>query len=374
MTQILYHGLVDRFTWLAIVLATACNHTASVTCTSCDASVDSNQSCFAGQPNGLLGGACIYDHTARTLTDLVIDTTAGSPLCEGDIDFIASDCVVTGTSITIPAGVRVSAIGTRPLVVVALDSIDLEGTLDVSSHRSPAEVIGPAHDDSRCIATSGSDDAIGGTGGAGGSFQFLGGAGGATGTTPPAQPGQAPTLVSLHGGCPGAKGGSYLETAAGALGHSGGALYLMAGASIVLGPGAALLSNGEGGGKAGIDGGGGGGGTGGMIVLDAPSIALATSATVFAEGGGGGGGGDQLGDSGDGSEVDTTPGATGGSAAAPAGPGGSGSVSGIGGDGQHGPISPTTATGGGGGGGGASGYVLVFGSLTSTAVISPPPS
>ncbi len=365
---------MHRFTWLAIVVG-ACNHASTVTaCTSCDAPIDSSLLCFDGQPGDLVGDACVYNRAPRTFSDLVIDTTTGSTLCEGDFGLNAPYCAMTGTSITIPAGVRVSAIGTRPLVLVASGSIDLEGILDVSSHRAPSEVIGAAADDARCTATSGSNDANGGAGGAGGSFQFSGGAGGATGTTAAAQPGQAPTAAELHGGCPGAIGGSYLNAAAGVVGHAGGAVYLVAGESIVLGPSSSLLSDGEGGGKAGIGGGGGGGGAGGMIVLDAPTMTLAAGAVVFAEGGGGGGGGDPGGNAGDGSEVIATPGAAGGSAAAPAGGGGSGSLAGTGGAGQSGPISPTMATGGGGGGGGASGYVLVFGQITSAATISPPAS
>ena len=361
-------------TWLAIALA-ACDHANAVTtCTSCDAPINSNLLCFDGQPGDIAGNACVYNRMARTFTDLVVDTTTGSSLCEGDFGLNAPYCAMTGTSITIPAGVRVSAIGRRPLVLVASGEIDIEGTLDVSSHRAPAEVIAAAADDARCTAATGSDDAIGGAGGAGGSFQFLGGAGGATGASAAAQPGKAPTAADLHGGCPGAMGGNYLGSAAGAAGHAGGVVYLIAGGSITLGPSAALLANGEGGGKAGIAGGGGGGGTGGMIVFDAPTTMLAAGAVVFAEGGGGGGGGDPGGDAGDGSEVLAAPGATGGSAAAPAGGGGSGSIAGAGGAGQPGPISPTMATGGGGGGGGASGYVRVFGPITNAATISPPAS
>lgn len=326
--------------------------------------------CFAGQPGALIAEACIGHPIARSL-GLAIDTSVGSPICEGPPQ--NGYCSISGTTITISSGAIIKVTGTRPLVLIAYDAIDIEGTLDVGSRRAPSEQIGASADDARCTTPSGQADSVGGTGGAGGSFQFFGGAGGAAGSTPDGQPLPGTTPVDVHGGCRGGAGGSYQTSGGGAIGHSGGAVYLIAGGSITFGSNARLFANGEGGGKAGIGGGGGGGGSGGMIGLDAPTIAFASGALVIAEGGGGGGGGDSTGGAGDGGDGVMPGGASAGSAIAPAGSGGSGSIAGAGGQGGDGPVAPTTSTGGGGGGGGASGYVLVFGRSTGTATISPPP-
>ena len=332
---------------------------------------DALQLCFVGQPGGQLGSACAATAGPRTLADTVVSTDPDAPMCEAD--FHAPYCMISGTTIAIPAGVVVSASGQRPLLIVAYDTIELDGALDVSSHRTPAEVIGASADTGACQAGAGQDDAAGGTGGAGGSFQFPGGAGGSVGAMPGGQPLSAVSTVTLHGGCKGAPGGNYMATGSGAAGHSGGAVYLMARTSISLGANARLSANGEGGGAAGIGGGGGGGGTGGMIVLDAPAIAFDDSAVVLAEGGGGGAGGDLGGNGQAGGDAMASTAASGGTATAPAGGGGAGSLASAGGAGQDGPVGTTTSTGGGGGGGGASGYVLVFGTATGNATISPAP-
>jgi hypothetical protein len=360
---------VQRLSWLAISLAFAgCDHANKVVVLP-DTPVDSDPHCFAGQPNDLLGSACVPSPIERGLGTMTIDTSMGSPICEAD--YKAAYCMISGTTITLPAGTKIIASGSRPLLLVAYDSIDLQGTIDVSSRRTPTEFVGASADDSRCTPAAGSEAAVGGTGGAGGSFQYFGGPGGAAGATASAQPTPAPTPVALHGGCDGAPGGGFAAATGGATGHSGGAVYLIAQHSITLGDAAQLLANGEGGGKGAAGAGGGGGGSGGMIVLDAPTITLGTGALVLAEGGGGGGGGDAGDSASDGGECLATPGASGGAATAPAGAGGTGGAASAGAAGHD---NATTSTGGAGGGGGASGVVLMFGQMMGTATISPPPN
>jgi hypothetical protein len=359
---------VTRFRSFAISLAlSACDHANPVVVLP-DTPVDADPHCFLGQPGDLLGSACVPSPIERGFGgDMTVDTNMGSPICEAD--FKAAYCMISGTKVTIQAGARIVATGERPLLIVAYDTIDVEGTVDVSSHRAPAEVIGASADDARCQPAAGGSDTVGGSGGAGGSLSFFGGAGGAAGATAGPQPLPGPTPVALHGGCIGGPGGAFGMALGGAVGHSGGAVYLIAQSSITLGAGARLLANGEGGGKGSPGAGGGGGGSGGMIVLDAPMIALATGALVLAEGGGGGGGGDLGNLASDGGEVDSAPGASGGSATAPAGAGGGGATASAGINGHD---NATTSTGGAGGGGGASGAVLIYGARSGTALISPP--
>jgi hypothetical protein len=330
---------------------------------------DSSALCFNGQPGDLLGSGCISVNGPRVIGDLAIDTSEGSPLCEVDVH--APYCLISGTTITITG--TLAASGPRPLLLVAYDTIDVEGAIDVSSRRAPNEVIGASCDDARCTPASGAADGAGGAGGAGGSFQFFGGAGGAVGSASGAAPTPGPTTADLHGGCRGAVGGAYGPTGGGLYGHSGGAVYLMAQTAIVLGATGRILANGQGGGRGSGGSGGGGGGSGGTIALDAPSLQLASGALVLAEGGGGGGGGDLASGAQDGADAATSSAATGGAATMPAGTGGAGSLASVGQAGQDGPLAPTTSTGGGGGGGGASGYVLLYGQVIGSCTISPPP-
>ena len=368
---------MQQLPWLALTtsfIAVGCGHEASRACTSCDAAVgpDSSALCVAGQPGDFLADACILEDQPRDFAaSVTIDTNIGAPMCEGY--FRSPYCMLSGTTITLRSGVVVYASGTRPLLLLAHDTIDIEGRIDVGSHRTPSEQIGASADDPRCATPTGGSDPVGGGGGAGGSFTFFGGGGGAVGAIPDGQPVPGTTPVDLHGGCSGGKGGDYQGSGGGAIGHSGGAVYLMAGTSITLGTDADLLANGEGGGKAGTGAGGGGGGSGGMIVLDAPRIMLSTGTRVVAEGGGGGGGGDLGSGAGDGFDGAGPIAAIGGAAASPAGTGGPGSVASGGGNGGDGPIDPTTSTGGGGGGGGASGHVIVFGKIIGSGTFSPPP-
>jgi len=50
------------------------------------------------------------------------------------------DCVLAAATITINSPLR--AVGTKPLVLFAADSIDVPASLDVGSHQQPTESIG----------------------------------------------------------------------------------------------------------------------------------------------------------------------------------------------------------------------------------------
>lgn len=341
--------------------------------------------CFASAPTGavMLAGVTINTASVGAGNCTEIRAQTGGP----------SLCIVAGATISVAAGATVRASGPNPLVLIAAQSITINGGIDLSSHL-PATIGGvpvtgaggrTAVD---CAATgldgvagklmNGTD--YGGGGAAGGSFGALGGAGGEGGDNRNigrGNPVAVPAPRVLIGGCGGGRGGDGSEGGGSGIGGSGGgAIYLLAGNSISV-PGKLNASGSGGGGGSGgtfSSGGGGGGGAGGMIGLEAPRITVAGS--LFANGGGGGGGGgnqfDNIGQPG----ADPT-------GPAPAATGGSGGNNG-GGSGGNGssaaqPGAIGTASGNntlcaGGGGGGGAGVIRVFGVPPSSlgGQISPP--
>jgi hypothetical protein len=261
-------------------------------------------------------------------------------------------CLVAADSIIVPSGATVVGIGSRPLVLLATTTIDIEGTIDVASHRGAA--VGAGADPASCTAVAPTSPG----GGAGGTYGTDGGDGGIG--LPDGAPGLAANTgdpVDVRGGCPGGNGASG-GGPGGVGGHGGGAVYLLAGISITIdgtinasGAGGDGCSAGGGGGC-----GGGGGGAGGMIVLDGPTVT--TRGALFANGGGGGEG------------ASSNHGNAGAESSAPddAARGGTGGAS-NGGDGGDGATATSDAsdgrdgvsnTGGGGGGGGGGGVIKTF--------------
>ncbi|TMQ17950.1 MAG: hypothetical protein E6J90_21370 [Deltaproteobacteria bacterium] len=297
--------------------------------------------------------------------------TVTSNLC---VPYVATPpvdaCVIAAVSITIPAGNKVSVIGSKRLILLSASSLTISGTLDAASHRGGSA--GPAGDSGPCSTSSTNPTAAGqGGGGWGGSFGSPGGNGGSTagggigGIAPPAL-----AITALGGGCSGGNGANVGGTTGGTGGRGGGAVALLANQQLLVD--GAIDASGAGGnsGKLG-SGGGGGGGAGGMIVIEAPVVRI--SGICFANGGGGGEGGDASRDGNSGGEP-AAPGvaAPGGSgASAPAGDGGNGSFAAAGATtGQNG-----SGTGGGGGGGGGAGILkIISADLQNSGAVSPPPS
>jgi hypothetical protein len=264
-------------------------------------------------------------------------------------------CFIVGGVVALPLGATVHVHGTRALVVVADQTIDIAGVLDGSSHRQgtagpgiPADTCGAFM---RMPATRG--------GGAGASFGTTAGDGG-SGSDGDSHGGAAAAALGtpdrLRAGCNGQTGGSSTGTA----GLGGGAVYLLAGSAIqVTG---AVRANGSGADGGALQSGGSGAGSGGMIVLYAPSI---TTTMLMANGGGGASGGDG-----------SNAGAFGQDPAAPtvSASGGSGG-GGSGGDGatlanSGGNGSDSESSGGGGGGGG--GVIIANIPVPSAPTFSPP--
>jgi hypothetical protein len=318
-------------------------------------------------------------------------------------------CVIAGTTIDIPAAVTVRAFavnpstsgtGTNPLVLVATDSITIEGTIDVASHLNDTlaggiQALGAGARTAVGCAVTGLDGgtgkpvtgnpdrSYGGGGGAGGSFGTLGGVGGTGGNnnnTTPGAPVAGTGTDQLVGGCPGGSGGmGDGGMGGGAGGNGGGAVYLLAGKSITIA--GKINASGSGGSAGGpgmrSSGGGGGGGAGGMIGFEAPKVTIATGAAVYANGGGGASGSGQVDtDMGTPGKDPTgpTPAAAGGGGNDGGGAGGAGSVAaGTGAAGAKGSSAQESA---GGGGGGGAGVIRVFSTQPATiqGAVSPPAS
>jgi hypothetical protein len=292
-------------------------------------------------------------------------TTRGQP----------ESCFVVGTTVNI-AGLDVT--GTRPLVIVATDSITVSGLLDVASHvgAGTAPKAGPGSPFGGCVLPLANPTISnsGGGGGAGGSFmsrgaacgagnnQQMGNTGGIAGNPLTQNP------VALRAGCAGQAGGSG-AAAGGVGGAGGGAVYLVAGNTVTITDTGIINASGAGAAPAGNHGGGGGGGAGGMIVLAATSISAANGKLLA--NGGGGGAGTNNGNGNPGNDpVATTPltpaaSVTGPSNCCSGGSGfaqGSPAVAGVDGD----------ATLSGGGGGGGAGFIQTTAALGTQ--VSPTPT
>lgn len=328
---------------------------------------DSSDGCYG---TGLVTACFTTPPMGAVTVDANVNTDT-SPLCDTD-PRNAAWCVIAGGSITVAN--TVTAIGSKPLVLVSTSTLTVNGTLDVGSHRTGGIVGAGAGVAGNCNA-GGAASAAGG-GGAGGSFGGSGGNGGnrADQANTGGVAGNAVTLTVARGGCAGQSGGG---TGNGTGGPGGGAVALIAATSINV-VGTVNASGAGGNGAANNSSGGGGGGSGGLVILDAPSIMVTGS--VFANGGGGG--------AGSGSTTPGQPGAdpTSANAAAAGGLRGAATFSsfgGSGGAGAFGATAPVTgeagvaaSAGGGGAGGGGIGVVKRYGaaSIGGGGLVSPPAS
>ena len=247
------------------------------------------QTCFGT----IIVKVCLATSPAEDLVSLggVIDTTSSTlcaPLASGG-DY----CVIAAKTITLQTALQ--AIGTRPLVLLASETVTTNATIDVASHRvAGSDEIGAGADPvGLCVPGTAPQTASASSGGgAGGSFTGVGGPGGAGADLDVnaggagGLPGTTNIIVNeLRGGCPGQKGAAAALADAGAVGHGGGAIFLLAGRSITVQQTINASGEGGGGGTANISG-GGGGGAGGLIGFDAPAITI--NGRLIANGGGGG--------------------------------------------------------------------------------------
>ncbi|HEX3764759.1 MAG TPA: hypothetical protein VHW23_38955 [Kofleriaceae bacterium] len=297
--------------------------------------------CFAAAPTG-----------PQTYSGTI--DTGSSPMCATNVVSGGTGlCVLAGSTITF--GGRLRATGTKPLVLLATDSINVNATIDVGSHRGMTPDSGAGSDPAVCSTMAGTAPTVGG-GGAGGSFVAPGGAGGvsALNNSTGGTPGTVVSLtnLALRGGCPGQDGDGLGK---GTGGHAGGAVLMIASTIMIQGD---ILAGGEGGDAASMNSsGGGGGGAGGTIWLDAPTVTNPLNNLVIANGGAGGEGSGMTNTGQPGQDGTTLGAATGGHGSSPnGGDGGDGSsttAAGAGNAGAPGSVFMSAPGGGGAGGGGA---------------------
>ncbi len=327
-----------------------------------DGLLDGMQIVLADAPTGCYGaGTFTVCLTFTPQTPVTLGATLSTNTNSSDCDTVPSSwtangqpdaCFVIASTIHVPIG-GTSVIGTRPLVLLAVDDIVIDGALDVASHVNAA--VGPAANASACRKGLLPETGLHG-GGAGGSFTSTGGGGGAATGAGGTAGATVSSSTTLRGGCAGQQGDD--ASVGGTGGNGGGALYAVSrdGTIRVNAPIDASGAGASGGGT--MEGGGGGGGSGGMIVLFAAT--MMQRADVFANGGGGGAGA-----GGNGGQS---------TSAAASAAGGTGNAGG-----GFGAYATASATGGvsstcGGGGGGGVGAIEVLSGQTLGANVSPPPS
>lgn len=295
--------------------------------------------------------------------------------------------VVSAEDLTVPTGVDVVVTGSRPLILVAIGSMTINGRISANGSSASS---GPGANlacqsgagDPGAIQTAGNGLA-GGSAGGGGAYGNVGGTGGyvspVVASNQPTAGGAAwgsTLLTPLRGGCSGGTGAE-IDGGAVAAGGGGGGLELVGETVIVTSDAEITASGGGGSGAQDEAAGGGGGGSGGAILFHA--VGLTIAGTVTANGGAGGEGrrdtqpGTPGGD-GNSTRALATTAAAGGMGAA----GGNGGAGGVlllaGGNGEAGQGSDTKTAGGGGGGGGIGRIHLDADSLNLVGgVFSPTP-
>lgn len=314
----------------------------------------------AGRPEGLLPRVCFDPPPAGRQLGPTFDTSGSTTACDAVVSGV---CVVVVAPAGITSGVFIT--GKRPVALWSADELVVSAIVDVSSHDfTGATTIGAGVDASLCPDVSAIDGTNGG--GAGGSFGGAGGPGGNATSGGGGTPVPFANALTVRAGCRGGSGGSFGGTG----GDSGGAVYLMARNTIAID--ATINASGAGAFAAAANLGGGGGGSGGLIGLDAPTVNLFPSATLFAVGGGGGAGGGLSGNPGaKGDDPDCCPLAF----ALQAPPSSGNNLGGAGSDPVFGDAGGTGIdNAGGGGGGGGAGIIKVFASQfdKGQATIAPP--
>jgi len=303
-------------------------------------------------------GTYLYD----TMSDQL--TFEGGPNITHVSEVIAGGTirVLTASHLEVGDVAKLRVTGDLPLLLVAWEQADINGTLDVSTSEIAGNGAGAnpiACDDNAAKPGGGTASVTGAGGGGGGGFGGVGGAGGDGGGALPGMGGDGGTAITgdpgLRGGCPGGRGGVIAAETAAGRGSGGGAVAISARLMLVVG-GVIHAGGGEGlGAVTDLSGGGAGAGSGGLVWLDAPDISLADASVLAANGGGGGEGADNndSGDPGDAAKAGRTSAAGGSSGGNDGGNGGAGSDS----DTPDGAMGGTGGNdaGGGGGGGGAGG-------------------
>jgi len=317
---------------------------------------------YAGDANAVVSGGG-EAHINTTTLEVEGDITAGLTLQATTQNFGGPNvAVLRVNSLTLEAGSTLYLDGERPFIVIAEETVVIEGQIVASALRGRPGPGGAQPTQGIGAGQQGEHKGYRDSGGGGGGYGSAGAPGGAVS----GGPGQivqggvggdeyldAPISI-LYGGSGGGQDGLPCSYSAGA---GGGAVQLFAALSITIAENGAINAGGGGGGPgkecpAGNDtslGGGAGGGSGGAIYLQSPEVSV--SGWLAANGGGGGGGAGEDGEGGFGQNGRITGKALGGEA------GGAGSSaggdSGFGADLPQAGQEETTGGNAGGGGGGA---------------------
>ena len=365
----------------------------------------STQACLSFTPSnlqalfvpveGLATGALNIPPASRYTLDTnamqFSNTDTGAPptpeVFAGHLRLLGSEYgLMVVTSATIGAAATFRVTGSRPLILVSLGRVSVDGSIAINAK---ANVPGAGGGRGGSVGAPGDGCGGGlagvvfaspapgekrGSGGGGASFGGLGGKGG---RPQGGDPVRAECGDPCEGALIGGSGGGGGVHVGGLGGAGGGAIQLVSGVEISFGPASLLHAGGGGGLRGGVvgdPGTGAGGGSGGAILFEAPAVSMLG---ILAANGGGGGGAGALGDpgeSGDDARVDLmrAAGGRGGVVFQGDDPGAGGAGSGdMSRDGLDGEFRVNL----GGGGGGASGHICIRtrGSLGGGGVFSPDP-
>src|SRR5262245_52541968 len=193
------------------------------------------QQCFGSYIRICFVSASAVPTTPRPFGDIDINTddTSGAQ-CNQQNDQARDYCIVAGAGFMLMSGKRLTARGTKPLVLLSTTTMDILGDIDVSSHHAGPQQKGPGANPAApgtCSFATTPTAATLASGGYGGSFGTKGGDGsnaspvsgvvGLAGSTAPMFP------TALQGGCKGGDGGAISGTF-GTAGDGGGAIALVA--------------------------------------------------------------------------------------------------------------------------------------------------
>jgi hypothetical protein len=264
--------------------------------------------------------------------------------------------VFLARNIRIPSSSTVEGDGSEPLALVALDTLEISGTLTVAANHGDVVAGGaPGNSPVDRVDGKGAGGGKPGTAAGGGAYCGKGGPGVGTGGGAGGAPFGMPSLVPLLGGSAGGNGSS---------GGGGGAIALIAGSKVTIST-TGIVNAGGGG----ASNGSAGGGSGGAVLIEAPSVLIAGK--VAANGGSG-----DAGQGGGGSALDATTDATPtpgpvGTMNTNGGQGGGGDAP----DGTAGGLAPTYPdgrfSGAGGGGAGRIRINTATGAAMITGTVSP---
>lgn len=344
--------------------------------TSTPANPDAGTAGFSFQPTNINLSDITANQATAVAENVVQDCTIGTDPASPGSDCFTSPIVaikqfdgssvnlVVVKSLTVVGGVKVTASGKVPLVIVSLADLTWGGQLLANSTTAHFR-LGPGGTLNLANATAGPGPGGGpaassflASGAGGGSYCGKGGPGGGSTITGSSYGGLI--IRPLVGGCAGGSGATNA-------GSGGGGVQLVAAGTLSVTLSGVITVGGAGGQIGGVATGqnASAGGSGGAILLEALTVSVA--GTLAANGGGGGGdysqppGGDATAD------ANPAPGAPGGNSEGPGGAGGAGTSL----SGGAGSVSGVLNAGAGGGGVGRIEIDSMSGMATLTGTLSP---